>query len=48
MQYSINLGDDGKKAIQKVLNVYNQSNGRMKEGIVLNEEELFVRSLETV
>jgi 1,4-dihydroxy-6-naphthoate synthase len=47
-QYSINLGDDGKKAIQKVLSVYNQSNGRMKEGIVIDEEDLFVRSVETV
>ena len=30
-KYSINLGDDGKNAIQKVLNVYNQSNGNMKQ-----------------
>ncbi len=47
-QYSINLGEDGKKAIQKLLDVYNQSNGRMKEGIVLNDEELFVRSVEII
>lgn len=46
--YSINLGDDGKKAIEKVLNVYNQSNGTMKEEIILNENELFVTSSEAV
>lgn len=38
--YSIDLGEDGKKAIEKVLNVYNDSNN--KEKIVMNENELFV------
>ena len=42
--YSIQLGIDGKNAIQKVLNVYNQSNGRMHE-IISNENEIFVTSL---
>ena len=42
--YSINLGEDGKKAIQKVLNVYNQTNDTMKREIILNEDELFVKS----
>jgi 1,4-dihydroxy-6-naphthoate synthase len=46
--YSIRLGEDGKKAVQKVLNVYNQSNGSMKEEIILNENELFVKSSEAV
>ena len=51
--YSINLGDDGKNAIRKVLSVYNQSNvgqatNTMKEEIILNENELFVRSSEAV
>lgn len=40
--YSINLGADGKKAIEKVLNVFNQS-GR-KEKTVMDEDELFVTS----
>ena len=38
--YSIDLGEDGKNAIEKVLTVYNQSNN--KEKITLNENELFV------
>ena len=42
--YSIHLGEDGKAAIRKVLSVYNQSNGSMKEEIILNENELFVTS----
>src|SRR5450432_2501427 len=46
--YSINLGDDGKKAIQKVLSVYNQANGNMKGKIVLDEDELFVRGGDAV
>jgi 1,4-dihydroxy-6-naphthoate synthase len=41
--YSINLGDDGKNAIRKVLAVYNQSNGSRNEEIISNENELFVR-----
>ncbi len=40
--YSINLGKDGKSAIEKVLNVYNQSGN--KEEIPMNENELFVAS----
>ena len=36
-EYSIDLGEDGKKAIQKVLSVYNQSNGRIKK-IVISEK----------
>ncbi|MEP6950344.1 MAG: 1,4-dihydroxy-6-naphthoate synthase [Ginsengibacter sp.] len=44
--YSINLGKDGKDAIRKVLSVYNRSNGSIKKEIVLNENELFVRSPE--
>jgi 1,4-dihydroxy-6-naphthoate synthase len=47
-QYSINLGEDGKKAIQKVLNVYHESNGKIQEEIILNENELFVTSPEVV
>jgi len=47
-QYSINLGKDGKKAIQKVLNVYNESKGKIQEEIILNENELFVTSPEVV
>lgn len=39
--YSIDLGKDGKNAIQKVLHVYNQSNGRIHE-IISNENEIFV------
>lgn len=39
--YSIQLGNDGKNAIEKVLNVYNQSG---KEEIVMDENELFVAS----
>jgi 1,4-dihydroxy-6-naphthoate synthase len=42
--YSLQLGKDGKNAIQKVLNVYNQSNSRMHE-IISNENEIFVTSL---
>ena len=42
--YSIKLGEDGKNAIQKVLSVYNQSNATLKGEIILNENELFVRS----
>ena len=40
--YSISLGKDGKKAIEKVLNVYNQSGN--KEEIIIGENELFVAS----
>ncbi len=40
--YSISLGKDGKKAIEKVLNVYNQSGN--KEEIIIDENELFVAS----
>ncbi|MEP6927475.1 MAG: 1,4-dihydroxy-6-naphthoate synthase [Ginsengibacter sp.] len=42
--YSINLGKDGKSAIQKVLNVYSQSNGLLKKDFISNENELFVTS----
>ncbi|KAA9040674.1 1,4-dihydroxy-6-naphthoate synthase [Ginsengibacter hankyongi] len=40
--YSIQLGTDGKNAIEKVLNVYNQSGN--KEKIMIGENELFVTS----
>lgn len=40
--YSIYLGGDGKKAIEKVLNVYN--NDRGKEKVTVDENELFVAS----
>jgi 1,4-dihydroxy-6-naphthoate synthase len=46
--YSIDLGEDGKDAIRKVLSVYEQSNGGMKGEIISDENELFVRSTETV
>jgi len=46
--YSINLGENGKNAIQKLLNVFNHSNGRIKEEIILNKNELFVTSSEAV
>jgi len=42
--YSINLGEGGKAAIQKVLRVHNQSNGNVKEESMWNEKELFVTS----
>lgn len=40
--YSIQLGNDGKNAIEKVLNVFNQSGN--KEQILMDEKELFVAS----
>ncbi len=40
--YSIQLGKDGKNAIEKVLNVYNESGA--KEKIKVDENELFVAS----
>jgi 5,8-dihydroxy-2-naphthoate synthase len=40
--YSIQLGKDGKRAIEKVLNVYNESGA--KEKIKVDENELFVAS----
>jgi 1,4-dihydroxy-6-naphthoate synthase len=40
--YSIDLGKEGMNAIEKVLNVYNQSGN--KEKIVIDENELFVMS----
>ena len=40
--YSLQLGKDGKNAIQKVLNVYNQSGD--KEKVEINENELFVKN----
>ena len=40
--WSINLGPDGKKAIQKMLTVYNQSNGNIRQKMFFDEKELFV------
>ena len=40
--WSINLGPDGKKAIQKMLTVYYQSNGNMTQKMIFDEKELFV------
>jgi 5,8-dihydroxy-2-naphthoate synthase len=40
--YSIQLGKDGKRAIEKVLSVYNESGA--KEKITVDENELFVAS----
>jgi 1,4-dihydroxy-6-naphthoate synthase len=42
-EFSINLGQDGKNAIRKLLNVYNESNGGTGSEIMLNDGELFVR-----
>ena len=42
-QFSLNLGEDGKRAIQKVLTVNHQANG-IKDEINLSEQELFVKS----
>jgi len=42
-QFSLNLGEDGKRAIQKVLTVNHQANG-IKDEINLSENELFVKS----
>jgi 1,4-dihydroxy-6-naphthoate synthase len=41
--YSIDLGEDGKKAIQKVLSVFNQSSITPNEKIILSNSELFVK-----
>ena len=40
--YSIDLGEDGKNAIEKILTVYNKDGG--KERVSVNENELFVAS----
>ncbi len=40
--YSIDLGDDGKNAIEKVLNIYNAN--YQKENIGVNKSELFVNA----
>jgi 1,4-dihydroxy-6-naphthoate synthase len=42
-QFSLNLGEDGKRAIQKVLTVNDHANG-IKGEINLSEQELFVKS----
>jgi 1,4-dihydroxy-6-naphthoate synthase len=46
-QYSIDLGNDGKKAIEKVLNVYNVSKGIILE-TTFDKKELFVKNVESV
>jgi len=47
-EFSINLGQDGKNAIRKLLNVYNESNGGITREILINDEELFVRNNSSV
>lgn len=42
-QFSLNLGEDGKRAIQKVLTMNDHANG-IKDEINLSELELFVKS----
>jgi 1,4-dihydroxy-6-naphthoate synthase len=40
--YSIDLGKDGKNAIEKVLNIYDANN--KKDKIAVNKNELFVNA----
>lgn len=43
-KYSINLGDDGKKAIKKVLIVYDKEHETERNGSIFNEAALFVNA----
>jgi 5,8-dihydroxy-2-naphthoate synthase len=40
-QYSLSLGEYGKKAIQQLITIYNQTKGKM-ETLIRNENQLFV------
>ena len=42
-KYSMQLGEDGKNAIKKVLNVYAQSSDGMHKKVIPSENELFVK-----
>lgn len=44
-KYSINLGDDGKKAIKKVLSVYDQEHETDRNASIFNEATLFVNAV---